>query len=110
MKIRYTMVEALGNMYPETFTRMITSNYHDYLILFLVSDSIEVLEAHLQSHETGELKEVKEVKQEEDNLNCPLCEEAKPLSSMEVHLLEDHKISSEKAKKLMETVLPENDK
>ncbi|KAE9549176.1 hypothetical protein FO519_007612 [Halicephalobus sp. NKZ332] len=79
--------------------------------LTLDGDSIEVLEAHLQSHETGEIKDVKEVREvKEEDLSCPLCEEAKPPSSMESHLVEDHKISSEKAKKLMETILPENEK
>lgn len=64
------------------------------------SDSLETLENHFENHESQIIKA-----EESKTANCPLCDELKLLDSIEAHLIDDHKIAVEKARKLMESVL-----
>lgn len=63
-------------------------------------DSLETLENHFDNHESQIIKI-----EESKTANCPLCDELKLLDSIELHLVDDHKIAIEKARKLMESVL-----
>uniref|UniRef100_A0AC34QZV3 C2H2-type domain-containing protein n=1 Tax=Panagrolaimus sp. JU765 TaxID=591449 RepID=A0AC34QZV3_9BILA len=65
-----------------------------------LADSLETLENHFENHESQIIKA-----EESKTANCPLCDELKLLDSIEAHLIDDHKIAVEKARKLMESVL-----